>query len=67
MARTTKRRAGKYMRVYYGIDLMKNTVETIWQQRDGTLVKSSPGGTGGGSHYPLRDEQQNMKSSWSGI
>lgn len=53
MARRTKRQNSEYVTVYYGINPKTFTVESIWQQRDGTLVKSAASGIGG-QHYPLK-------------
>lgn len=53
MARRTKREQSEYVRVYYGINSSRGTVETVWEQRDSTLVLSRGDGTGG-SHFPLR-------------
>lgn len=51
MARRTKKQDREYVTVHYGIDPKRGTIETIWEQRDGVLVKSALSGVGG-SHYP---------------
>lgn len=53
MAKRTKRQDSEYMTVYYGINPKTFVVETVWRQRDGTLVKSAASGVGG-QHYPSK-------------
>ncbi len=52
MARRTRKQDREYATVHYGINPKTFAVETVWQQSDGTLVKSAVTGVGG-THYPL--------------